>query len=214
MTRFWRSTGSWMLSRSPLLGSVVLESLLATDSVMRVRGGSAAAAASWVPFSCMRCECSDREVELLLWLLLTRLRLREGVAMESGVSASDCCASATSLPRVRRLRLLEGGIVVDCVYVWVFVVLCVQKIMVSECVCGRTCRGAVRDRGGEENGPCNVSTTTRRAGAAYRPRRLPMPCSSQRGVLHEVLLFGSGSRRRGVFGAASGARGGEGRTKR
>jgi hypothetical protein len=66
MTRFWRSTGSWMLSRSPPLGSVVLESLLATDSVMRVRGGSAVAAASWVPFSCIRCEPSDCEAALLL----------------------------------------------------------------------------------------------------------------------------------------------------
>jgi hypothetical protein len=98
------------------LGSVVLESLLATDSVMRARGGSAAAAASWVPFNCGDCESSDREAALLRGLgLLTRLRLREGVAIESGVSASECCcASSTSLPRVRRLRLLEGGMSAVC----------------------------------------------------------------------------------------------------
>lgn len=127
MTRFWRSTGSWMLSRSPPLGSVVLESLLATDSVMRVRGGSAAAA-SWGPFSCIGCKSSDHEAAVLLWLLLTRLRLREGVAIESGVSASDSCASVTSLPRVRRLRLLEGGIVVDyCVCVGVCRPVCAKN---------------------------------------------------------------------------------------
>jgi hypothetical protein len=60
----------------------VLESLLATDSVMRVRGGSAGVA-SWAPFNC--------KSELMMGSrhesALTRLRLREGVTMES---ASDC----------------------------------------------------------------------------------------------------------------------------
>lgn len=89
MTRFWRSMGS-IVSASPPLGSVVLESLLATDSVMRVRGGSAAAGAgaSWAePFNC----ASEYKFAATLVVvgLLTRLRFREGVA--SGVSGSDCC---------------------------------------------------------------------------------------------------------------------------
>ena len=107
MTRFWRSTGSVGLSASPPLGRVVLESLLATDSAICARGGSAAAATSWAPFNCAVCEFSGRRA--WRYVLLTRLRFREGVAIESGVSASDCCwGSGTSL-RWRRLRLLEGG---------------------------------------------------------------------------------------------------------
>ena len=83
MILFWRSTGS----SSSALGSVVLLSLLATDSVIRVRGRSAGAAVGSLPLSC----CSKQDGPKIFWLLglgeLTRLRLREGVAIES---ASDC----------------------------------------------------------------------------------------------------------------------------
>jgi hypothetical protein len=60
--------------------------------------------------------------------LLTRLRFREGVAIESGVSASDCCCGSGTSLRWRRLRLLEGGMgAVVCVY-------CLERVEVSDCV--------------------------------------------------------------------------------
>jgi hypothetical protein len=90
------------------LGSVALESLLATDSVMRARGAVSGAAGCSAPFSC-GCECRPLSAES--GEFPTRLRLREGVAIESGVSASDCCCGSGSR-RERRPTLLldEGGI--------------------------------------------------------------------------------------------------------
>lgn len=108
MTMFWRSMGSIGFSASPPLGSVVLESLLATDSVMRVRGGSGAAVAggSWAaPFNC----ASEYKfaATLVVLGLLTRLRLREGVA--SGVSGSDCCWASLRERRLLRVDMVHAG---------------------------------------------------------------------------------------------------------
>ena len=113
MMRFCLSTGLEGISVSPPFGSVALESLLTTDSVMRVRGASSPrAAARSAPLSCAElCQyCSLGMKGVGVWL--TRRLLREGVAMESGVSPSDCCFGSASL-RLRRptLRLDEGGIV-------------------------------------------------------------------------------------------------------
>jgi hypothetical protein len=59
-------------------------------------------------------------------VLLTRLRFREGVAIESGVSASDCCCGSGTSLRCRRLRLLEGGMGAVVFVYWL------QRVKVSE----------------------------------------------------------------------------------
>lgn len=48
-------------------------------------------------------------IQLLREALLTRLRFLEGVAIDSGVSASDCCCRSSSL-RERSLLLEDAGI--------------------------------------------------------------------------------------------------------
>lgn len=77
-----------MLESSPF-GIVLLESSLATDSVMRCRGASSGGGTVAEPVSL--------------------LRFLEGVDIESGVSASDCWMSGSR--RERSLRFEEAGMV-------------------------------------------------------------------------------------------------------
>ena len=87
-------------------GKVALESLLPTDS-LRGRARSLVGAPWSAPFSDANWAFSfDGEA----WALPTFLRLREGVAIESGVSASEFWSASRRERRPVRL-VAEGGMV-------------------------------------------------------------------------------------------------------